>query len=64
MAPTEPILLRPAEVARLLGVSRPEVYRLIRAGKIPAVRLAPRVLRVPRRALEDTLAQLLEGGAR
>jgi excisionase family DNA binding protein len=41
------VFLRPIEVARLLGVSRSEVYRLIRTGRIPSVRLAERVVRVP-----------------
>jgi excisionase family DNA binding protein len=53
-------LLRPAEVARVLSISRPEVYKLIAAGVIPAVRLGPRCLRIPRRALEQRLHQLIE----
>ena len=32
-------LLRPAEVAKILGISRAQVYRLIQMGEIPSVRI-------------------------
>jgi excisionase family DNA binding protein len=54
-------LLRPVEVAGLLRVSRPQVYRLLAAGLLPAVRLGPRCLRIPRRALEERLRELAAG---
>ena len=44
----EPIMLRAAEVALLLGISRSTVFRLIESGEIPAVRIG-RSIRVPRR---------------
>jgi excisionase family DNA binding protein len=36
---TRPKLLRPAEVAALLGVTRATVYRKIHTGELPATRL-------------------------
>ena len=47
----EPILLRVADVARLLSLSRSAVYELIAAGQLPHIRLGSS-LRVPRAALE------------
>lgn len=52
MTSPEPILLRPAEVAALLSLSRSEVYRQIAAGTIPSVRFG-RSVRVPRRWVEQ-----------
>lgn len=51
----EPIMLRPAEVAALLGLSRSEVYRLIERGDIPSARFG-RSVRVPRRWVEQQAA--------
>lgn len=48
----EPIMLRPREVAALLGLARSEVYRLIARGEIPSVRFG-RSVRVPRRWVEQ-----------
>jgi excisionase family DNA binding protein len=50
-------LLRVADVADLLGVSRMTVYRRIHDGSIPAIRLTEPlgVLRVPRDGLERWL---------
>lgn len=45
-----------AEVADVLGISRSLTYRLIRAGKIPAISLGRRVV-VPAVALETFLAE-------
>jgi excisionase family DNA binding protein len=44
----EPILVRPAEAAELLGVSRSKLYELIASGAVPSLRLeGGRMLRVP-----------------
>lgn len=48
----EPIMLRPSEVARMLGLSRSEVYRLIERKEIPCHRFG-RSVRVPRRWVEE-----------
>lgn len=48
----EPIMLRAAEVAAMLGLSRSEVYRLIDRGEIPSSRFG-RSVRVPRRWVEQ-----------
>jgi excisionase family DNA binding protein len=38
-------LLTAAELASLLRVGRSSVYRLLQAGRIPALRIAPRTVR-------------------
>lgn len=49
----ERLLLRPAEAAEILGVSRSKLYELIAQGKIPSVRLDEgRLIRVPLAALK------------
>ena len=49
----ERLLLRPAEAAEILGVSRSKLYELIAQGKIPSVRLDDgRLIRVPLAALK------------
>jgi excisionase family DNA binding protein len=48
------MLLRPAEVSVLLGLSRSKVYRMIECGELPSLRIG-RAVRVPRRAFEDWL---------
>jgi excisionase family DNA binding protein len=52
----ERLLLRPAEAAEILGVSRSKLYELIAQGKIPSVRLDEgRLIRVPVAALKALL---------
>ena len=53
-------LLRPAEVAELIGESRSGVYSRIARGQLPAIRLGKSV-RVPRIKLEEMLAELIAG---
>ncbi len=48
---TEP-WLTVKDVARILGVHRDDVYRLIASGEIPAMRLGARRWRVPPSALD------------
>jgi excisionase family DNA binding protein len=43
------------EAARLLGSSQPSVWRLIKAGKLPAYRIDRRH-RIPRKALMELIA--------
>lgn len=52
MPQAEPLLLKPAEAALLLGVGRSKLYELIANGVIPSVVLGPRCTRVPRQAIE------------
>jgi excisionase family DNA binding protein len=49
----------PAELVPLLGLSRWSVYKLIKEGKLPSMRLNGRII-VPRKALE----QFINEGAR
>jgi excisionase family DNA binding protein len=44
----EPILIRPAQAAEMLGISKSKIYELIASGSIPSVRLeGGRLIRVP-----------------
>lgn len=47
----EPILLTVSDAAHLCSISTKHMYRVLRDGTIPSVKLGKRVL-VPRRALE------------
>jgi excisionase family DNA binding protein len=44
-------VLDPNEAAELLGVSKRTLFKLVRAGKIPAFELTPRLYRFSRAAL-------------
>lgn len=46
----EPLLLRPTEVAEMLGISRTKAYELIEGGVLPVIRIG-RSVRVPRQGL-------------
>jgi excisionase family DNA binding protein len=49
----ERLLLRPAEAAEILGVSRSKLYELVAARKLPSVRLDDgRLIRIPLSALK------------
>jgi excisionase family DNA binding protein len=56
----ERLLLRPAEAAELLSISRTRVYELLAGGELPSVRLG-RAVRVPatelRRWVEERSAR-------
>jgi excisionase family DNA binding protein len=53
------VMLKPKDVAQMLGVTRSRVYQLLRSCVIPSVRLGG-AIRVPRAAWEEWL----EGHAR
>lgn len=55
-SPLEPILLRPAEAATLLAISRSQMYELLASGEIPAVRIR-RSVRVSVQALHRWVEQ-------
>ena len=46
------LLLRPMEVAELLGLSRSKVFEMLASEELPVVRFG-RVVRVPREQLEE-----------
>lgn len=56
--PTGPLLLRVAEAAALLSVSRSSLYQLIASGEVRVVRLG-RTVRIPRQELERLAASRL-----
>lgn len=48
----EPLLLRPAQVARLLNVGTDKVLELLRSGKLTGVTFGPRTIRIHRESVE------------
>jgi excisionase family DNA binding protein len=54
------LLLRPREVADLIGVSRSTAYELINTGQIPSLRIGG-MLRVPAAGLEQMIIERLGG---
>lgn len=48
-------LMRPAEAAQVLGISRSKTYQLLQRGELPAVRVGTSV-RVPALALDRWIA--------
>jgi len=63
MASQEPLrlLLRPGEVADLLGVSRSKVYELIATRVIPTIQVGSRA-RVPLHALREWIDRRMANG--
>jgi excisionase family DNA binding protein len=62
MSNNERMVLRPAEAAEALGVSRSKVYELIAAGAIPSVRVGG-CIRVPLAALREWIDRQLQKSA-
>lgn len=59
----EKMLLRPIEVAELLGIGRSKSYELIGSGVIPSIRIGSSV-RVPMESLKAWVAMQSDDGAR
>lgn len=53
----EPLTISVREASRWLGVGRDEGYRMVADGRLPALRVGPRI-RVPRAAVERLIAAL------
>src|SRR5438093_1169629 len=49
-----PLLLKPAEAGRLLGISRSKVFELLANGELPSIRIG-RVRRIPKQFLAEWL---------
>jgi excisionase family DNA binding protein len=62
VAPLERRLLKVPEVMTVLGLSRWQVYNLIRSGELESVKVG-RSRRVPVAALDDFVCQLREEAA-
>lgn len=60
--PTQPLLLRIEEAARLLGLGRSTVYELLYKGEIPSVRIGA-ARRIPLAALTQWITDHTEYGA-
>lgn len=54
--PTPPLVLSPEEVARLLGMSRAYIWRLIKSGDIQSTSFG-RMRRIPRTEIDRLLAE-------
>jgi len=50
-------LLQKAEIVTAWGISEPTLDRLIRAGRLPVVRLTKRTVRIPESALRRLIAE-------
>ena len=50
---------RVERVARYLDISKKRVYQLVQEGRLQAVRLGPRQMRIMRRSLDEYLRDLL-----
>ncbi len=57
---SEAAFLTPAQAAVVLNVSRETVYRLVRSGRLPSVRVGGQ-LRIPKRTLAQRLAETRGG---
>jgi len=57
---SEAAFLTPAQAAAVLNVSRETVYRLVRTGKLPSIRVGGQ-LRIPKRTLAQRLAETRGG---
>ncbi len=55
----ERMLLRPAEAAEAIGVSRSRMYELLASGELPSIRVG-RTVRVPVAALQTWIAERLK----
>ncbi len=57
---TEKLLLKPAEVVEVIGVSRKAIYEMVASGELPSIRIGRRV-RIPVNALREWIEQQSEG---
>jgi excisionase family DNA binding protein len=55
MPHTEDDVYTVAELAKRLKVDRKQIYRLIQSGRLPAIRLGPRLYRIPSAAARALL---------
>lgn len=53
-------MYRVDEVRKYLQVSRSTIYNMIADGRLEAIRIAGRTLRIPRAAVEKTLESTME----
>lgn len=64
MIPTdapEPLLISTADAARLVSLSRSNVYKLVKTGQIPSIRIGG-LIRVPVAKLREYIARQSTGG--
>lgn len=56
------LALSPAEAAELLGITKPTLYKFLRDGRLPSLKMGTRRL-IRRESLDAFLANLERGGA-
>lgn len=59
----EPLLLKAADVAQLLGLGRSKVFAMLASGELPVVRMG-RSVRVPRGALQRWIVERTQDASR
>ncbi len=60
---SQPLAVSPEEAARLLGIGRTNLFRLLETGAVRSVKVGSRRL-IPRRALDELLADAERQGMR
>jgi excisionase family DNA binding protein len=58
---TENVYLKPAEVAKTLRISIPQVHRILRRGDLPCLRIGPCTVRVDRADLQEYIRRVKSG---
>jgi excisionase family DNA binding protein len=58
MVRMEKLLLRPSEVAELIGLGRSKVYEMLASGELPVVRLG-KCIRVPADRLRERIDEIV-----
>jgi len=61
-SPREPLLLRPVEAARLLGIGRSKLFEMLARQELPVIRIG-RCVRIPHHELANWVNQELLAGA-
>lgn len=56
-------LLNPTEAAKALGVSKTTLWRLVKSGRLPAVRITSKILRFECEAIAAYVAQQRDPGS-
>jgi excisionase family DNA binding protein len=57
---TQSVFLKPAEVARRLNISVPQVHRILRRGDMPCLRMGPGTVRIRDIDLKAYIERLVE----
>jgi excisionase family DNA binding protein len=53
----EPLVYSAPEAAEAIGVGENKIYELVAGGRIPAIKWGPKIIVIPRQALEQYLTE-------